>query len=315
MQFLPIDRDESVAGSVGACYLRLVKSFFSLVAILLFSTFVAAQQNDATKTAWNQPVEPFRIIGNIYYVGASEVTSYLITSPEGHILLDGGFPETAPIVERNIQKLGFKLSDVKILISSHAHFDHAGGLAELKRATEAKFYASAADATLLAAGGKGDFAFGDRFPFPPVKADRVVNDEEVIRVGSAAMQAHLTPGHTKGCTTWTADVTENGAKHTAVFVCSLSMPGYKLVNNQKYPNIVEDYRATYKKLHALNADVFLGSHASFWDMDGKRKKMGSGTNPFIDPAGYKAFLDENEKDFLDELAKQQKANLAADERR
>src|SRR5205823_10108267 len=118
-----------------------------------------------------------------------------------------------------------------------------------------------------------DFAFGDRFRFPPVIADETVKDDQVLRVGSAAMQAHLTPGHTKGCTTWTADVIENGVKHTAVFVCSISMPGgYNLVNNPKYPQISEDFKQTYKKLHALNADVFLGSHASFWDMEGKRKK-------------------------------------------
>ena len=200
---------------------------------------------------------------------------------------------------------------MKALISTHAHFDHAGGLAELKRATGATFYASAADAPLLAAGGKGDFAFGDRFLFPPVKADRIVGDNEIVLVGDAnfrgaMMQAHLTPGHTKGCTTWTANVTENGVKHTAVFICSISMPGgYKLVNNAKYPGIADDFKQTYKKLRVLNADVFLGSHASFWEMEGKRKKIGSGANPFIDPAGYKAFLDENQKEFEAELKRQE----------
>ncbi len=278
-----------------------MKKFILLLIVASSPCF--AQYTPATP-GQNEPVEPFRIIGNLYYVGANEVTSYLITSPEGHILLDGGFPETAPLIERNIQKLGFKLTDVKILISTHAHYDHAGGLAELKRATGAKFYASAADQPLLAAGGKGDFAFGDRFLFPPVTADATVEDGQVIRVGSAEMHAHLTPGHTKGCTTWTADVVEDGEKHTAVFVCSVSAPGYKLVNNAKYPGIVEDYRQTFKKLRALAADVFLGSHASFWDMEGKRKKIGSGANPFIDPAGYKAFLDENEKEFEAELKKQ-----------
>src|SRR3954462_13073861 len=181
-----------------------MKRFFLL--LLLSASPLFAQYTPATPGE-NDAVEPFRIIGNIYYVGASEVTSYLITSPEGDILLDGGFPETAPLIERNIQKLGFKLTDVKALISTHAHYDHAGGLAELKRAAGAKFYASAADTPLLAAGGKGDFAFGDRFAFPPVKADRTVEDNQVVRVGSAAMHAHLTPGHTKGCTTWTAHVT------------------------------------------------------------------------------------------------------------
>src|SRR3954469_22609776 len=220
----------------------IMKRLFLL--LLLAAAPLFAQYTPATP-GQNDAVEPFRIIGNIYYVGANEVTSYLITSPEGDILLDGGFPETAPLIERNIQKLGFKLTDVKTLISTHAHYDHAGGLAELKRVTGATFYASAADTPLLAAGGKGDFAFGDRFLFPPVKADRVVEDNQVIRVGTAAMHAHLTPGHTKGCTTWTADVIENGEKHTAVFICSISMPGgYKLVNNTKYPKIAEDYKQT-----------------------------------------------------------------------
>ena len=283
-----------------------MKKFLLLLLLAGLSLSLYAQYTPATP-GQNDAVEPFRIIGNIYYVGATEVTSYLITSPEGDILLDGGFPETAPIIERNIRKLGFKLSDVKVLISTHAHYDHAGGLAELKRATGAKFYASAAEIPLLAAGGKGDFAFGDRFLFPPVKADETVKDDQIIHVGTAAMHAHLTPGHTKGCTTWTADVTENGEKHTAVFICSISMPGgYKLVNNAKYPEIAEDYKATYKKLHALKADVFLGSHASFFDLETKRAKMlkGSGSNPFIDPAGYEAFIGSNEKDFLSELKKQ-----------
>src|SRR3954464_4829245 len=178
-----------------------MKRIFPLLLLAGLTQPLLAQQTPEWRS-WNQPVEPFRIIGNIYYVGANEVTSYLITSPEGHILLDGGFPETAPIIERNIQKLGFKLTDVKALISTHAHYDHAGGLAELKRATGAKFYASAADQPLLAAGGKGDFAFGGRFLFPAVIADDTVKDGQVLRAGSAAMQAHLTPGHTKGCTTW-----------------------------------------------------------------------------------------------------------------
>jgi metallo-beta-lactamase class B len=282
--------------------MRRVLFLFLFVGLPLFAQYTPATGGQS------DPVEPFRIIGNIYYVGASEVTSYLITSPEGDILLDGGFPETAPIIEHNIQKLGFKLTDVKALISTHAHFDHAGGLAELKRVTGAKFYASAADQPLLAAGGKGDFAFGDRFLFPAVIADETVKDDQVLRIGSAAIEAHLTPGHTKGCTTWTADVIENGAKHTAVFVCSISMPGgYKLVNNPKYPQIAEDYKKTYQKLEALHPDIFLGSHASFFDMLGKRDKMkrGSKTNPFIDPAGYKAFIDDNEKTFKAELKKQE----------
>src|SRR4051812_9488005 len=169
---------------IASMIFRPMKHFVLSLLLAALPCALLAQYTPAT-AGQNEPVEPFRIIGNIYYVGASEVTSYLITSPEGDILLDGGFPETAPLIERNIQKLGFKLTDVKALISTHAHFDHAGGLAELKRATGAKFYASAADQPLLAAGGKGDFAFGDKYLFPPVTADKTLTDKQIVRVGSA----------------------------------------------------------------------------------------------------------------------------------
>src|SRR5215831_4170076 len=173
-------------------------------------------QADPTWRSWNQPVEPVRIVGNIYYVGASDVASYLITTPQGHILLDGGFPETAPLIRDNIRKLGFKPEDVKFLLSSHAHSDHAGGLAQLKQWTGAQFVVSREDGAQMARGGHGDFAWGDKFTFPPLQPDRIVADGDTVSIGDAVMTAHLTPGHTKGCTTWTTNVEENGHRYHVV---------------------------------------------------------------------------------------------------
>ncbi|HWW61065.1 MAG TPA: subclass B3 metallo-beta-lactamase, partial [Thermoanaerobaculia bacterium] len=179
-------------------------------------------QASAESRSWNQPVEPFRIAGNVYYVGASEVTSYLITTPNGHIVIDGGYVETAPQIRANIAKLGFRVEDVKILLASHAHYDHAGGLAELKRVTGAKFYASAADAPQFARGGVDDPQFGDKYPFPPIEADRVLRDGDKVTLGGTTLVARITPGHTRGCTTWTMRLRDG---KNVVFVGSVTAPG------------------------------------------------------------------------------------------
>jgi Zn-dependent hydrolases, including glyoxylases len=189
-----------------------------LVLALLVALPLLAQNSEGDKGS-NQPVEPFRIVGNVYYVGAAGVTSFLITTPKGHILLDGGVPEDAPQIERNIEKLGFKLHDVKILLSSHAHFDHAGGLAELRRATGAKLYAGASDVALLARGGADNPQFGDKYPFRPVEAEPL-RDGQRITLGGTTVVAHATPGHTRGCTTYSLHT----AGHDVVFVGSPTAP-------------------------------------------------------------------------------------------
>src|SRR5215213_6807247 len=199
----------------------------------------AFAQNDPVSRSWNQPVAPFRITGNLYYVGASDVTSFLIATPKGHILLDGGFVETAPMIVANIRRLGFDPKDVRVLLSSHAHFDHAGGLAELKRVTGATFYASRRDLPLLARGGRDDPQFGDRFPFPPIEADRILGDGTRVSLGGTTLVAHMTPGHTPGCTTWTTRI----GNRDVVFVGSPTVPSdYRLRNNPRYPDAIEDYR-------------------------------------------------------------------------
>jgi metallo-beta-lactamase class B len=285
--------------------------------LILFYSATTNAQADAESRSWNQPVKPFRIIGNIYYVGASDVTSYLIVTPKGHILLDSGFVETVPQIQRNIAQLGFKLRDVKILINSHAHYDHAGGLAKLKQLTGAKLIVSAADAKLLAAGGKGDFAFADKFTYPPVKADRLVDDWDEIMLGGVKLVAHVTPGHTRGSTTWTTKVQDGAKEYNVVFAGSTSAPGYKLVDNEKYPTIVEDYLLTFWHLRALPCDVFLAPHGMFFSLKEKSKLLAEGKqpNPFIDPEGYENYLKDSEAEFRKKLDQQAYPHPERDEYR
>jgi metallo-beta-lactamase class B len=280
---------------------------FCAVILLLLSPVIAIAQDDPVARSWNKPVQPVRIIGNIYYVGASEVSSYLITTPKGHILLDSGLAETVPLIQANIRQLGFKLEDVKILINSHAHYDHAGGLATLKELTGAKLFASLADAELLANGGRSDFGFGDKYPYKPVKTDRTFRDKETIELGGVTLTARLTPGHTKGCTTWTMKVKEGDKVYDVVIIGSASIPGYTLTNNAKYPNIIADYAYTFKLLKSLPCDVFLAPHGSFFALLEKMEqlKKNEKTNPFIDPQSYRAYLERAEKTYLQQLLREQ----------
>jgi metallo-beta-lactamase class B len=274
----------------------------SLLALIFLLPTLAAGQADPTSRSWNQPVEPFRIAGNLYYVGASDIASYLIATPEGHILLDGGFVETVPLIRESVKKLGFKIEDVKILLNTHAHYDHAAGLAELKKLTGARLHASEADAPALARGGKDDPLFGDQFLFPPVQADRLLKDGDTVSLGGSTLTAHLTPGHTAGCTTWTMKV--EGLN--AVIVCSTSvLPTTKLGAEPSYPGIAEDYERTFRTLRALPCDLFLAAHGSFYKLGEKaeRLKKTGGANPFIDPEGYRSYLDRNEKAFRERLQK------------
>jgi metallo-beta-lactamase class B len=277
------------------------------IALIGRSLPVPGAQADADARAWNQPVKPFHIIGNIYYVGAKEISSFLIVTPRGDILLDGGYVQTAPQIEANIRDLGFRLADVKILLNSHAHLDHAGGLAELKRVTGARFYASAADAPLLESGGRGDYALDDKYTFPPLKPDRLLHEGDAVKLGGTILTAHLTPGHTKGCTTWTMNVEEGGKRYPVVFDCSTSvLQGVRLVNNPLYPGIARDYEKAFRVLRSLPCEVFLADHGWMFDLDAKRQALARGAkpNPFIDPAGYRAHLDSSETAFLKDLRQQ-----------
>lgn len=286
------------------------------VPLLLALALACGAQQDAVSRSWNQPVEPFRIAGNLYYVGASDVTAFLLTSPQGHVLLDGGFVETAPLIRDSIRKLGFRLEDVKILLNSHAHQDHAGGLAALKGWTGARLVAGARDAALLAAGGKGDFRFGDTLTFPPVRADRTVGDGETVRLGGITLTAHATPGHTQGCTTWSTTVEDRGARRPVVFVCSASVnPGVVLTGMPGYPEIAADYERTFATLKALPAEVFLAPHGAMFGLQEKAAALRARTdpaapNPFVDPAGYRGYVESSEARFRELLARDRAAAAA-----
>ena len=270
---------------------------------LLFRVEAAGESFAPANPEWNKAVEPFRIVGNVYYVGASGVSSFLITTPGGHILLDTGFRETVPILKAGIAKLGFRFEDIRLLLISHAHYDHAGGIAEVKAATKGRLLANPREAGLLARGGKKDFAFGDKFPFPPVVADGQFKDGEQVGLGGTLLTAHFTPGHTKGCTSYSARIREGNRLYEVVFPCSLTAPGYRLAANTDYPEIVKDFEYSFAKLGSLPCDVFLGGHPWEFNMEAKRKLLGAGndTNPFVDPDGYKHWLEKSRAAFQKQL--------------
>lgn len=253
----------------------------------------------AAPESWTRAVEPIRIAGNLYYVGTEELGAYLLVGKEGAILLDAPMEENAEAILANIRKLGVKPEDVRILLNTHAHFDHAGGFAKMRKATGAKLYLSKSDAELAARGGRNDFAFGDKYPFPPVKADAIVSDNQTIRLGDLAMTAMITPGHTRGCTSWRTTVVEEKKALDVVIVCSLSAPGYQLVDNEKYPSIMDDYRRSIARLRKLDPDVFLSNHASFFDLAKKREKGG-----FVAKGELARHLDWAEKNLRELVAKQ-----------
>jgi len=280
---------------------RVQAALASLAMALAIPMAARRQASDAMK-ALNQPVPPFHIIGNIYYVGASDITSYLIVTPKGDIVIDGGFVDTAPQIEANIARLGFRLSDVKYVLNSHAHLDHAGGISELRNATGAQFVAMDGDVAALEAGTT----------FPVTKPDRIIHDGDAVSLGDVTLTAHLTPGHTRGCTTWTMTTRDGGKTLNVVFVGSATvLPQYKLIERPgapaTYPGIEQDYEKTIRVLKSLPCDVFLASHGSFYGLTQKREAMAKSPaqNPFIDPAGYQAYVARAEGAFQAELKKEQ----------
>lgn len=282
-----------------------MKTFFlSLLLALVFAGSAFAQ---ATPD-WTNPFPPYRIIGNVYYVGSQGLASYLITTKEGHILINSSLESSVPLIRESIEKLGFKFGDVKILLISHAHWDHCAGSASIKELTGAKYMVMDADVPEIEAGGKGNFQYGDSptSRYQPTKVDRVLHDGEVVKLGDAVLTAHLTPGHTKGTTTWTMKAKEGDRTYNVVIIGSPNVnAGYKLVNNALYPQIASDYERMFRILKSLPCDVFLGAHGNYYGMEAKYARMKEhAANPFIDPEGYKSYVAEREQTFRTELAKQ-----------
>lgn len=270
----------------------------------------ARRQVEASLRAMNRPFPAFRIIGNIYYVGAANTAVYLIATPEGHILINSGFDETVPLIRDSMKTLGFRLEDVKLLLANHAHLDHAGGHAAIQRIAGAKIVMSRADADLLARGGRGDFlpTAEDVVDYPPARADRIIADGDTVSLGGVVLTAHLTPGHTQGCTTWTMKVDdEQGVRRDVVFHGGTTvLVGVSLVDNPKYPAIAEDYERTFAVLEKLPCDVFLAPHGTHFDLAAKRRRLEAGErpNPFIDPEGYRAFVKAGREAFRRQLARE-----------
>ncbi len=294
---LTSSRDESVRRSIG----------FSSCRLLLAVTLAGTAMSQANPE-WTEPFPPFRIAGNLYYVGSKGLANYLITTPRGNILINSDLEANVPMIEASIAKLGFKFKDTKILLISHAHRDHDAGSALIKERTGATYMVMDVDVPVVESGGKADFQYSTAdFLYRPTKVDRVLHDGDQVMLGDTTIVAHLTPGHTKGCTTWTMKVTEGGKTYDVVIVGSPNVnPGYRLVNNAAYPQIAKDYERMWVVLKSLPCDIFLGAHGNYFEMEAKYASMKQrGGNPFIDPDGYKKFVAEKEQEFRAELTKQQ----------
>ena len=280
----------------------IVRRLFIAAAAAALCAFTAGAQQDD-----NRPNEPFRIAGNLYYVGSSGISSYLIATPAGHVVIDAGYESTVPIVEANIRTLGFKVQDVKILLNTQAHYDHAAGFARFKKDTGAQLMVSGPDADVIERGGTRDFSFGDAHPFPAAKVDRRLQDGDTVTLDTLTLHAHVTPGHTKGCTTWTFEVLENNRPYDVVDMCGLTvLDTTRLIGNAAYPDIVSDYERTFAALRKIQVDIFIGAHPAYYDGTAKAAKLKTNPpgNPFIDPEGYWSYIDEAERNFRQRLARE-----------
>ena len=275
--------------------------------LLIVCSFASAQQS----SAWTEPFPPHRIAGNLYYVGSRDLASCLITTPEGHVLINSSLEESVPLIRASVEKLGFKFTDIRILLISHAHSDHCAGSAAILKQTGAKHFVMEGDANAVEQGGakKSRLGKGDYTQFPSAKVDRRLKDGDEVKLGDATLVARLTPGHTPGCTTWTMKVMDHGKPLNAVIIGSPNVnPGYILVGNQNYPAIATDYETTFRVLKALPVDLFLGAHGGYYGMEAKHALLGkSDVNPFVDLVGYHRYVNEKEQAFRAEWEKQKGA--------
>jgi metallo-beta-lactamase class B len=257
------------------------------------------RRNVGTKEQQNKQFPPHKIVGNLYYLGTESLASFLIVTPEGNILINSAYEATVPVIRDSVEKLGFRFSDIKILLGSHAHADHMEGDAMVKELTGAKLMAMSEDIpalTKMTPGGK------------PHVIDRVLHDGDTVTLGGTTLVAHLTPGHTRGCTSWSIKIPEGGKTYDVVIIGSIGVnPGYQLVNNKDIPGIADEYMRSFKVLRSLPCDIPLGSHPAMYNMAEKYAKLGKGPNPFIDPEGYKKEIDINEQAFTLRRAEQLRA--------
>lgn len=284
--------------------------------IILAGAFVAVISSAGTLYAqtnadWTEPFPPFKIAGNLYYVGSKGLANYLITTPQGHILINSDLEENVQLIRASVEQLGFKFTDIKILLISHAHWDHNAGSDTIKKLTGAKYMVMDADVSVVESGGKTDFQYGNvaQSLYLPTKVDRVLHDGDEVKLDGTVLVAHLTPGHTKGCTTWTMKLQEGGQTYNVVIIGSPNVnPGYKLVNNAKYPQIAADYKRMFRVLKSLPCDIFLGAHGGYFDLERKYARLKENAlAAFVDPEGYKKYVADKEQAFKAEFAKQRAA--------
>jgi metallo-beta-lactamase class B len=287
------------------------QKILALSSLLIFVLALASGVSAQSSPDWTEPFHPFRIAGNLYYVGSRGLASYLIATPEGSILINSDLEANVPMISASIEKLGFHFADTKILLISHAHWDHDAGSAKIIRMTGAKYMVMDADVSVVESGGKTDFQYGNTASslYPPAKVNRILHDGDEVKLDRTVLVAHLTPGHTKGCTTWTMKVSDSGKTYNVVIVGSPNVnPGYKLVSNPAYPQIAEDYERMWRVLKSLPCDIFLGAHGGYFGLEEKYPlRKDGGANPFVDPDGYKRFIAQKEQEFRGELERQKLA--------
>jgi len=291
-----------------------IRYWIGLGALLL--TMQLHAQSDP---AWTTPIDPYRIAGDLYYVGSKDLASYLVVTPRGNILINSSLEASVPLIRSSVEKLGFRFADIKILLISHAHFDHDSGSAEVLRLTHAKYMVMDGDVPVVESGGAKDFAYGAAIGtpgsrYPAAKVDRVLHDGDEVRLGGAVLVAHKTAGHTRGCTTWTLREKDHGKTLNVVIVGSWNVnPGFRLVDRPgqlaSYPGIAQDYQRTFSVLKSLPCDVFLGAHGAYFDMLGKLKQLQAGAvgNVWVDPQGYQVAVAERKAAFEAELKRQERS--------
>ena len=283
---------------------RHIRPYESLARWTVAALFLVASLGSHCQAA-EEPFPPHRVLGQTYYVGSKALATYLIETPEGHIVINSGFEETVPLIRASIESLGFRMKDVKIILASHAHSDHVAGHAALQQLTGAKVYVMKGDDQVVSSGGAGQYLYVDS-RWPACQVDRVLKDGDEVTLGGKTLVARSTPGHTKGCTTWTwKEDSPQGPLDVVVIGSPNVNPGYRLVDNKDYPEIAQDFARTFEVLKKLRCDVFLGAHGDYYGMLAKYERLkDSKTNPFIDPQGYRDYVTLKEKAFEQKLKDQ-----------